>query len=306
MKPAFLLGIALSLAALPAVADDTILAGSDVWQTSNDSNTYIDLDLPAGFFCNSSAPFSGRVVFAGAPVATNPAGALGETDTVIERLGNATFDSNGVAMVNAVVRAANFKSTAPITVSGCAGSSLWDVRSSAAPAQSPFPITIRRSSPTATGGSFDSSVVISPRLTFTQQGTAGLQRILDQGVITFTTSGAEWTQAPGSGGVTYTAGPIQIDTDGDGLPDTYVPPTSNLAPGWSPFTRTDCAVAPCAVLVPHQAPRHAHFIRPPRRTGCTSNSQCPRGQLCCYPCGIPGCQNQCMAPAPNGQCPLFE
>src|SRR5690242_17575330 len=137
MKPIFLLGLALSLAALPALADDTILAGIDIWQTKNDSNTFIDLDLPAGFFCASSAPFSGRVVFVGEPIVTNPANVLGATDTVVERLGNATFDSNGVATVNAIVRAANFKGTAPITVSGCTGSSLWDVRSSAAPTQSP-------------------------------------------------------------------------------------------------------------------------------------------------------------------------
>lgn len=300
MKPAFLLGLALLFAALPALADDTILAGIDIWRTNNDGNTYVDLDLPAGFFCASSAPFSGRVVFVGVPIATNPANALGATDTVVERLGNATFDSNGVATVNAIIRAASFKSTAPITVSGCTGSSLWDVRSSAAPTQSPFLVTIRRSSPTATGGSFDSSVTISPRLTFTQQGTGGLQRTLDQAVVTFTTSGAEWTYAPGSGGVTYTAGPVQIDTDGDGSPDTQVPPTSNFAPGWSPFPQTGCATAPCPVTIPHQAPSHAHQPAPP--PPCISNAQCPTGQLCCNICGASVCL-RCITPI-RGRCPV--
>jgi hypothetical protein len=33
---------------------------------------------------------------------------------------------------------------------------------------------------------------------------------------------------------------------------------------------------------------------------------CAPGLLCCYPCGIPGCQNQCMQPDPNtNMCPLF-
>jgi hypothetical protein len=40
-------------------------------------------------------------------------------------------------------------------------------------------------------------------------------------------------------------------------------------------------------------------------TGCTSNDQCPRGTLCCYPCGIDGCTNQCVTPI-KGRCPLYQ
>jgi hypothetical protein len=39
-------------------------------------------------------------------------------------------------------------------------------------------------------------------------------------------------------------------------------------------------------------------------TSCTSSSQCPTGQLCCYPCGIDGCSNVCMNPV-RGHCPFF-
>jgi hypothetical protein len=39
-------------------------------------------------------------------------------------------------------------------------------------------------------------------------------------------------------------------------------------------------------------------------TPCTSSSQCPTGQLCCYPCGIDGCSNVCMTPV-KGRCPFF-
>jgi hypothetical protein len=38
---------------------------------------------------------------------------------------------------------------------------------------------------------------------------------------------------------------------------------------------------------------------------CESDSECAPGLKCCYPCGIPDCQNQCMAPMRNGMCPLF-
>jgi hypothetical protein len=38
---------------------------------------------------------------------------------------------------------------------------------------------------------------------------------------------------------------------------------------------------------------------------CQSDAECSTGQKCCYPCGVPDCENQCMAPAPDGDCPLF-
>jgi hypothetical protein len=37
---------------------------------------------------------------------------------------------------------------------------------------------------------------------------------------------------------------------------------------------------------------------------CVTNADCAAGTLCCYPCGIPGCKNQCLTPM-NGMCPLF-
>lgn len=40
-------------------------------------------------------------------------------------------------------------------------------------------------------------------------------------------------------------------------------------------------------------------------TRCDSDSVCGSGLKCCYPCGIAGCENQCMAPMPDGRCPLF-
>ena len=42
----------------------------------------------------------------------------------------------------------------------------------------------------------------------------------------------------------------------------------------------------------------------PLATTCTSSTQCPTGQLCCYPCGIDGCSRVCMVPM-RGHCPFF-
>jgi hypothetical protein len=38
-------------------------------------------------------------------------------------------------------------------------------------------------------------------------------------------------------------------------------------------------------------------------TVCTSNADCPAGQLCCYPCGIPDCNWVCMTPWRGNRCP---
>ena len=37
-------------------------------------------------------------------------------------------------------------------------------------------------------------------------------------------------------------------------------------------------------------------------TTCTSNADCARGELCCYPCGIPDCNFVCMRVK---RCPLI-
>jgi WAP-type (Whey Acidic Protein) 'four-disulfide core' len=39
--------------------------------------------------------------------------------------------------------------------------------------------------------------------------------------------------------------------------------------------------------------------------GCKTDSQCPPGQLCCYPCGRFGCTNVCTVIPPGGQCPHY-
>jgi hypothetical protein len=41
------------------------------------------------------------------------------------------------------------------------------------------------------------------------------------------------------------------------------------------------------------------------RSSCASDADCPASQLCCYPCGIPGCTNQCTPIVAGGHCPLL-
>lgn len=38
---------------------------------------------------------------------------------------------------------------------------------------------------------------------------------------------------------------------------------------------------------------------------CQNDPECQGGLKCCYPCGIAGCENQCMAPDQSGECPAL-
>jgi hypothetical protein len=41
------------------------------------------------------------------------------------------------------------------------------------------------------------------------------------------------------------------------------------------------------------------------RSSCESDADCAAGELCCYPCGIPGCSNFCTRVVSGGRCPLI-
>lgn len=43
----------------------------------------------------------------------------------------------------------------------------------------------------------------------------------------------------------------------------------------------------------------------PASTSCTTHSQCPTGQLCCYPCGIDGCDIKVCTVPERGRCPMY-
>lgn len=58
---------------------------------------------------------------------------------------------------------------------------------------------------------------------------------------------------------------------------------------------------------PDTAP-NIEFLAPSPKlasTSCTSNSQCPTGQLCCYPCGIDGCDIKVCTVPERGRCPMY-
>ena len=61
---------------------------------------------------------------------------------------------------------------------------------------------------------------------------------------------------------------------------------------------------PASVKVRCSAGRCVSFVAGGLNSNCASTSECQLGLLCCYPCGIPGCHDACLAPV-NGGCPLI-
>ncbi len=78
------------------------------------------------------------------------------------------------------------------------------------------------------------------------------------------------------------------------------PPTATSLPSVDEFLGSlSNSSSSASVVVGNQVPSPT-----PMATSCSSSTDCPSGQLCCYPCGIEGCTRTCMKPM-NGHCPFF-
>jgi hypothetical protein len=225
-------GLFLALTALlaaPAGAGTVVYAGSDLWRTPGDGSTYTDFrndPIPAGFFCGGSAPFAGRIVFQGAPLATSPPEAFGSTDTIVQRLDDAAFDRNGVARTRIVVAALAFTSKEPAATS-CGP---FNVTVGLEGKQPQTEMVIVRDR--ATGGHFLAPISVVVRLVFTPVG-GGKERLELVRRLDFAPNpNATWSDREVAGGLVR-EGFVLVDTDGDSTPDTFLPGTSNFAAGWS-------------------------------------------------------------------------
>lgn len=184
--------------------------------------------LPADFFCTGSKPFAGKIAFKGVPIATFPQGALGSSDTIVQRLEEAVFDENGVAVTRLQIRAVQFEAVQPFR-NECGE---FQVRVGLHGEQPITEMRIVRESPN--GGLFEAEVAVHAKIVFTPTDHAGEILELTREVRFPPRRNSYWAHKPGSGGG-VAAGFVVIDTDFDGQPDTFVPGTSrNFAAGWPP------------------------------------------------------------------------
>lgn len=249
-KTSLLLAVC-ALLALPAGAS-VIYSGSDLWRTPGDGGTYTDFGrdpIPADFFCPGSEPFAGRIEFRGAPLATSPPGALGTTDTVVQRLDDAAFDRNGVARTRIRVTALAFESLAPVETS-CGA---FDVAVGLEGRQPETQMSIVRDK--ERGGYFLAPISVNVKLSFLPaDGGKGRLELVRQ--LDFAPNrSAFWAEPEVSAGLSQ-GGFVLVDTDGDRKPDTFLPGTSNFSAGWAApvtagATETEPVPEPTPVPIPH-------------------------------------------------------
>lgn len=163
-----------ALAGGAARPGDRVAAGFDYWQTLGGGATrysFAQQPIPADFFCVGSQPFRGTVEFEGVPLRTAPDGILGTTDTIVERLDEAAFNKQGVAVTRVQVRALNLIGTK--LVSNRCGA--FKVTASLAGQQPVTRLTFHRQN--QYGGVFDADLRLRVQVTFTEV-KSGMTRTL--------------------------------------------------------------------------------------------------------------------------------
>jgi hypothetical protein len=248
-----------------AAADPVIKPGIDVFRTLGKGKTYYDFGkkpIPAGFFCDSSPAFTSRVALKGLPVTTKIPGQLAEMDTIIERLDPAVFNEQGVAETRVRFRAVSMVSVAPIKTS-CGA---YHVYVTLAGKQ---PITKMRIHRTQEGGgTFRAPLAAKVSLTFVPVEERNARHLKLKGSVSFPAQDISWSFSEGTGMKQFAS--AVVDTDGDLIPDTRLPGTSNFAASYPPegirsiFDEAGCSCCTC-----HAADGEMH---------CTNTYPC---QSCC-------------------------
>lgn len=211
----------LALVVVPLSAQ-IIESGTDLWRTRGDGTTYASFaiePLPAGFFCEGSQPFTGDVTFRGVPVKTQPAGALGITDTVIHRLDDAELDANGVATTRIQMKAMVFESVEMLR-NEC-GTFRVGVE-----LEGEQPITeMKIVREEENGGRFVAPIHVNVAITFTPVDHGGETLRIPRQLRFPPAAHAVWSTRPEKGFAQFGA-EFEVDTDNDGVVDTLLPGTS--------------------------------------------------------------------------------
>lgn len=211
-----------------ALEAETAYSGIDAWVTKGDGTSFVDFagqPIPAGFFCGRSKAFTGKIVWRGAPIVTDDARVA--VDTLVQRLDDVTFDSRGRGTTRLQMKALNLESVAPIQTE-CGA---FDVRANLSGRQ---PITrMQIFLEGADGGRFLAPLAFNAKLTFTPVGRSGRTLELQRSIRLGADPRAEWAFDREKA---RPRAKLNVDTDGDSVPDTLLPRSSNFVAGHTATT----------------------------------------------------------------------
>lgn len=170
-----LLGSGGLLGSQHAYANGEILPGVDLFKTDpvGTSFAFETTPLPPGFFGPGCSPFTGRVNFGGVPLETFNGKDTSDADTIVRRPAPASLPGpDSTTTIPIEIVALNLVSVEPITVTCGGKKTQWNVQMalSVVP-QQPGTMTIRVTHPN--GGTFDSSLPVTPKFIFTRVGGDG-------------------------------------------------------------------------------------------------------------------------------------
>lgn len=230
------LGLAAS-ASLQAANRTTVLSGIDLWSTRADGMTFVDFKttpIPSGFFCAGSAPFTGKILLKGAPIAAGRGYDLGKTDTIVQRLDDAVF-KQGRATTRIQVQALNLVGMAPVMTS-CGA---FNVRTAL---DGPQPITrMRMARQNPKGGTFVAPLALNVKLLFTPVDRPDARPLALRQSFAFNGNPIQpWTMERLASQAVVHEDFVKVDTDGDGKLDTLLPGTSNFTAGSGSIRKSGC------------------------------------------------------------------
>jgi hypothetical protein len=265
--------VALLLLAGPVLAQVTVQQGIDVFETIGGNGTKVNVDLPAGFFCQGSPAFQADVDMQGVPLTTNPPGLLGTADTVIERLKDAVLNPGDCADIPVTVRALSLASTGTVQVP-CPGTGIttWRVNACTCGCCGPQAIsTLNICAENDECGTAEGELRINVCLTFTEVSTgAKVGPVQEQVVLGI--NNMPWA-AQGLAGQVQAKEAFMIDTNCDSLADLAVPCTTNFNPGIS----CDDQGTSCLGQYGHLTTCHENYGNPDAHDHCV-NPVCDRKQ----------------------------
>lgn len=255
-RVACLAALLLLCSVVSASADPAILRGIDTFTTTTDGSTHYSFatnPIPAGFFCKGSAPFAGDVPLKGLPLVTAEKDQLHGADTIVERLDEAAFDRNGVAVTRIKMAALSLVSIEPIQTS-CGPFHVY--------------VSLAREQRTTTmhiykehehGGTFVAPLAVDARMRFVPVNGSAERPLELTGSFNLGAPSQPW--ALPSGKWLGELGTTAVDTDGDGIPDRRFAGTGNFAAGFHSAWAPEEAVRACTRTICHdQGTDEAHCI----------------------------------------------